>query len=475
MPTNKSLPHGNIIWSAILPLRFAIIAGILLAALIAAPVPVRATPCDQLHKNPAEYQQVLKDALKPAETPTTATFSTRVLPGGDRIRLAIRRPYANWKAEVVCGIVIWNNADATNCKPDASHICQPFGTIAASGDPDDTNQTILHFTVPVKKNGWAPYRRPAELRIVSYEGTEEKLGFSFTEKIAISGRERSALIAIGFAVFFFIFLIPFLAARGARQKDDQSYRRMLNPVRLTAGIFRKASLSRFQIYLFTAITSTLVVYTWCRTGVLFNISNDLLILMGLSAAGAAGGKLTAVTKKRASADVRVYLIEKQWMTPPTEAIDVTDLVLTDGALNVYKFQMAIFTIVVAFVVVTSGISETGIIEIPETYLALLGLSQAVYVGGKAVSESDVKKFEGIIQEMQKKETEYLDTPNAPQPTKGDDLESFEQKVKTKSAKIKSAKIKNAYNGYAKAAKTARLAFQELYDVGVPNDRLLPGR
>ena len=63
-----------------------------------------------------------------------------------------------------------------------------------------------------------------------------------------------------------------------------------------------------------------------------------------------------------------------------------NLLLTDGRLDVYKFQMAIFTVVVACYVASSGQTSLGDVKISDTMLYLIGISQGVYVGGKAVTD-----------------------------------------------------------------------------------------
>jgi hypothetical protein len=74
------------------------------------------------------------------------------------------------------------------------------------------------------------------------------------------------------------------------------------------------------------------------------------------------------------------------------------ILLTDGKLDVYKFQIAIFTIIVACYVLSAGQASLGDVKISETMLYLIGVSQGVYVGGKAVTDRTTD-LEAAVQKM----------------------------------------------------------------------------
>jgi hypothetical protein len=80
--------------------------------------------------------------------------------------------------------------------------------------------------------------------------------------------------------------------------------------------------------------------------------------------------------------------------------------------------MAIFSIVVALALVRANLAELGGFKIPDELLALLGLSQVVFIGGKAVEKSaynelDTKLNDVRAQEGKLREARAMASPNAP--------------------------------------------------------------
>ena len=58
---------------------------------------------------------------------------------------------------------------------------------------------------------------------------------------------------------------------------------------------------------------------------------------------------------------------------------------TGGLFDIYRFQSFTFNVVVAVALLVSGFTGLAEFTIPAGLLALLGLSQVAYVGGKAVT------------------------------------------------------------------------------------------
>jgi hypothetical protein len=66
---------------------------------------------------------------------------------------------------------------------------------------------------------------------------------------------------------------------------------------------------------------------------------------------------------------------------------VRDLFFTGGEFDIYKLQNIIFSPFVGITVLAAGVNDLAALDIPDNLMALLGLSQVVYVGGKAVGPS----------------------------------------------------------------------------------------
>jgi hypothetical protein len=216
--------------------------------------------------------------------------------------------------------------------------------------------------------------------------------FAYSTDFFIVNKKMSSLLALLFVAFFY-----FVLAWVTYDKDDVKDKKqllwlvyVLSPIRISAGVFGEASLSQVQVVLFTFIVAGLLFQLWIRTGVLSDISEQLLILIGISAVGAGGAKFTGTIKTSLSDKTAQYLIGRGWYgwapEPLHDHATVAKLLLTDNRLDVYKFQMAIFTVVVALYVIWAGQTDLSQVKISETMLYLIGISQGVYVGGKAITD-----------------------------------------------------------------------------------------
>lgn len=216
--------------------------------------------------------------------------------------------------------------------------------------------------------------------------------FGYKAGITATSKTTTAVVALLFLLLFYVIL-----ARCTYDAEDAGKLRhvawlayVVSPIRITAGMFGEASLSQVQVVVFTFVVAGLLFQLWLRTGVLSDISVQLLMLLGISAVGAGGARFTETIKTGLSEPTSQFLIAKGWyawrLQPMRDHATVRHLFLTDGRLDVYKFQMAIFTVIVAAYVISAGQSDLSNVKISDTMLYLIGISQGVYVGGKAVTD-----------------------------------------------------------------------------------------
>ena len=222
--------------------------------------------------------------------------------------------------------------------------------------------------------------------------SDQSILFGYAVAITSTSKTATALVALAFVLFFYGILAwwTYDAADAGKLQNVGWLAYVLSPVRISAGAFGDASLSQVQVVLFTFIVAGLLFQLWLRTHQLSDISVQLLMLLGISAVGAGGAKFTATIKTGFSEPTAKFLISKGWYSwdskPMYQHATFRQLLLTDGRLDVYKFQMAIFTVVVAAYVISAGQSDLSNVKISETMLYLIGISQGVYVAGKAVTD-----------------------------------------------------------------------------------------
>ena len=189
------------------------------------------------------------------------------------------------------------------------------------------------------------------------------------------------------------------------------WRRYLDPVVLSSGPNGKGSISRLQILFFSALLFALLFYILVRTGLLSSLSTSILILLGISAVGAAASKGTDVATNRLDFENWAWMISKGWLPEHGLAsINLAswrDIVTAEDGFDVYHFQMLIFSLVVGVALLQLGFGDLANFTVPETLLGVLGLSQAVYIGGKLVASPSCRELNDAISELRKRETAFV--------------------------------------------------------------------
>ena len=221
-----------------------------------------------------------------------------------------------------------------------------------------------------------------------------------------------------------------------------------NPLVITRGPFGRASLSNLQLLFYSLIVLWLLVYALVTTGKLMTMSEAVLVLLGISAAGATAGQATESARHRLSAENWSWLVNKGWikstLDKPTAPPSISDLVQRDGRLDVTRLQALGFSLVVGLALAIIGYREgLGDLEIDNTLLSLIGLSQVLYVGGKVVGASPIAEIDAQITGLRDLERQF----------------QSKAAVSPRAATLADAKTKapDEYSAYQNAARiTARL-------------------
>lgn len=399
-------------------------------------------------------------------------FTTSVLPADGDADFLIPDTLENLKDQPLCAVLAYRTHGQTS-KDDVCSSAVKGLTMVLLRSAKQNGKTVATFRVPTSGDGDARghLRDRACVHVVSFRKVAAEKIFVPDQVVSLEVEVSRKTPAVLAAAILVIVLYVTAALAGSRFGSGVGWW----PWQVTAGFHGRASLSRLQLFSFSLIVAALMLYTWIRTGVLVDLSEDLLYLLGISATGTAGAKFTTVVKKRPSVEVRAYLTRKGWFpSEPAKAGDVgrlRDLLLTDGALNVYKFQAAAFSLVVGAAVIGSWFSSGGGFEIPDSLLALMGLSQAFYVGGKAISESDVTKWQDRVGSLEGLEKTYLAAAdNAISSGKQRPAANLEFPEAYKAMR---ALAKTQFDAYYDAATAAREEFRDLYGIKVDDQQVLP--
>jgi hypothetical protein len=133
----------------------------------------------------------------------------------------------------------------------------------------------------------------------------------------------------------------------------------------------RASLSQFQIILWTLVIGASTAYVMAMSGNLIPLTSGTLVLLGISSVATLGSALAAgpaaATRPQATPKIK-----PEW----------SDLVSDDGQIDVTRMQMLFFTVLMAIYVVGHVIDTYQIPPIPESFLTLMGISNGVYLANK---------------------------------------------------------------------------------------------
>lgn len=290
--------------------------------------------------------------------------------------------------------------------------------------------------------------------------------------VRISSSASSAIAAV--VATFALYLLGVLAARSADPKE-QPLLRYFDPIVMTAGSDGKGSLSKLQIAYFTIIVFGLMLYIVLRTGVLSDLSQTILYLLGITGIASAAAKGTDVKLNRIAFDNWAWFVRKGWL-PSKGVAEVnkarwSDIFTTDGEFDVYRYQSFLFTLIVGVALLVNGISQLASFEIPTTLLGILGLSQAVYIGGKLVTPTVVPDLNSAMEEVRQSEQTFINAASSkPEPGAAADAPI------TPPASLASAITragKGLYDDYMNKVRAARDAFCAVTGLVVSDDKLQP--
>ncbi|WP_237216420.1 hypothetical protein [Falsiroseomonas oryziterrae] len=206
----------------------------------------------------------------------------------------------------------------------------------------------------------------------------------------------------------------FAHAREVARRDGADLSRLafaLRPTVIMQDAFGHCSLSRFQVLLFTLVLTGVYAYVMVRTGELPDLSPTVLMLLGITLAGA--------TLARAADGPVVDTPNRLWLLG-TGVIDPTprlprwrDLLAGDGEIDVTRVQAVVFSLFAAVALVVNGTANLEQFEIPDQIVQLMGISQAVYVAGKALPREAATRLNAEIRALREAENAALAAPGDP--------------------------------------------------------------
>jgi len=227
----------------------------------------------------------------------------------------------------------------------------------------------LQVRIPEINEGGAHRAIAVDLLVVA-RGPDGKLAEVLSKEFAVSSRTLAVLCWI--AAFVFPWLIAGIIT--ARNEPNKWFR--LDPIWFVSGKYGGASLSLAQILLWTLLVFSASFYVLVVSGKLLDLTNEVLMLLGIAGGSSVIAKITASAKSKNGGAIPAPVPkDPKWL----------DLFQTEGRPDLYKVQMALFTTLAAIFVTAKIYGTLAFPELPAGLLTLIGISNGVYLGAKATS------------------------------------------------------------------------------------------
>ena len=160
----------------------------------------------------------------------------------------------------------------------------------------------------------------------------------------------------------------------------------LYPLNLAITPLGTYSISRTQILVWTYVTIFGLIYVYWLTESFLDITSQVLMLLGIGGSTAIGSKINAISKTYEVPPKYLNLVERKRIPR------LNDLISTEGRPSIFKFQMLVFTLLTAYMVVVEIAKNYAFPQIPENLIALMGISSAVYIGNEITQENVGEKI-----------------------------------------------------------------------------------
>jgi hypothetical protein len=170
------------------------------------------------------------------------------------------------------------------------------------------------------------------------------------------------------------------------------------------------SLASFQVLLFTLALLGVYAYAFVLTGEPPDVQPSVLALAGITLAGST--LATAANRPMLETPNRMWLLGTGILAERDRRPRWTDMLTTDGHVDITRVQALFFTVFAVAALVVRGAENLGDFTIPEQLNYLIGLSQAVYVAGKALPADTARRLNAELEALRAAEAKAMTEPGA---------------------------------------------------------------
>jgi len=298
------------------------------------------------------------------------------------------------------------------------------GRVLPPNPTDEVTEVTVLF--PTVERGWLPQRWEMVLFVCvdpnhdpnSRVENGRELRVFARETLFFSSLRLSALVGVLACIAVYAALA--LAASRIHARQFAEARRvmgdaaparavyMLRPTTIAQDAFGHCSLSRFQVLLFTLTVTGVYAYVHARTGELPNLSQSVLWLLGIALTGSTLARIA----ERPVLDTpnRLWLLGTGVLDPAPRLPRWSDLVTQEGEIDVTRVQALVFSAFAAIALVVNGTGDLANFHIPEELNYLIGISQGVYVAGRALPQETARRLNEEVRQTRDAESKLLAAP-----------------------------------------------------------------
>ena len=195
-------------------------------------------------------------------------------------------------------------------------------------------------------------------------------------------------------------------------KDLWTFVQCINPLVISQDSLGYGSLSRFQILLFTTVVGGVLFYVFIHSGVLSDLSTTTLTILGITVGGGTLGRAVG-DWNGIKIENRQWLIGGRILQPQPDRPRWSDLLNTQGEIDVAKVQALLFTALIAISIVSSGYVGLNAFNVPDQIMVLSLISQGAFVAGKLLPTDSRRKIDEDIDMLRKSGSDYAKNKTDP--------------------------------------------------------------
>lgn len=283
--------------------------------------------------------------------------------------------------------------------------------ISMDVEPKKNEQGLWGTAVlPIPEDFWSKWRRLSKpVRAVAIVTNEDGTFAVKIDNIFVTRKKLSIIGGVLVVVLFLIIVrlvkrIPF-----SKKWDKDRYKKWDKlergekffrfPLHFAVTPLGRYSISLAQILFWTVIVIFAFVYVAISRGEFLSITEQMLILLGISGSTSIVSKAAAVARLREIPEEHMEKITKDRIP------HFRDLFCIGDVPNIFKFQIFAFTLLAGSLVIRELLRSGNFPTLEQNLLTLMGISGGVYIANELATKNVWEKLQKLIDEHDKKKKE----------------------------------------------------------------------